>query len=755
MVVRQGAFPLLLIILSTLCAGLLHAQPNVEVFWLPTNRADTVMDFGVTLEGFPVRLPFHVINHDVVPVGILPTNSQAEPYYAIVNTPALPPPHQMKDEFERVGSLPYIVQPGDTGSFEVEYQAWTGSPGHPPDSVATALLEIRVVKMTDSLGPAIFRRFLLRALKTRYALATTTPLIRFDSVYVNPQPKPPQEPYAVTNASSLAIPVERQVLDFKTSVSGDAEILIDTLRDAVFAPRTSLLWNVEYKPHNMGKDSAHFHVVYRPNPGSETDSVTLRVSGTGVLQQIAVDSANAVPPSVVVRGDTIDFGDVDADGSGGKLARIIVRNTGNINVRYTSEREVGTVGDTLAYQIERSLQSGGSDLLTNAWDTLLVRFAPVNGGPHIIQYVIETDLMSRQVKGVPDGAHQRVFTFRGFARKPQMAVLPTSVDFGPVVLLPACSSAVERTVVVRNVGNILLRIDSVRVHPPTSAITVNPPEPIPAIEVDGSQTLIVRYQPAQIEQLSAFLVLYTNAFGPPVHIPLAGSAIGADTITVSVPSQALRPGSTLALPIHVDADRVMLAQTSKLTLSFDPSQLRYRGLITGGTSTEGATVLNSAENPRGVLKLEFEANGSFAERDTFVIVVFDTYLGTNAATELALNSSTTQFGNAGCASILRVTTVNGTFAADSVCGLPFKTATNGTLNMSIAPLPAGNEVHVTVESSTGQAVQLALYDTYGTLLSTFEGRPHTRIDLQALPVGLYVLVARSGGLWRERVIVHQ
>lgn len=750
---------LLLVCCLAAAIGTAVAQPNAEVYWDDNNRADTVMDFGVTLEGYPVTLPFIVRNNGATPAGILQTNPNADPYYQIVNTSDVAPSDPRKEEFVRVEDIPYVIAPFTADTFHVVYRALKNNPVFPPDSVSKALLEIRVVSMDDTLGLAVFKRFLLLALKTRFSVASNKPVIRFDSVYVNPVPLPPTQVYTAVNASSIAIPVERQTLVYVTSVVSDRELVVDTLAHPVFAPHKGLTWNVRYQPHNMGFDSAEFSVVYRPNTGSDPDSVTTRLSGIGVAQNITIDAANGIPPPVVVaRGtlaDTIDFGDVDADGTGGKLAKIVVKNSGNIHVRYTSEQKQGAQADTAAFIVERTLQEGGADLRTNELDTLLVRFKPIRGGLHVIRYVVLTNLLDRKITGVPDGAEQKVFVLRGFARKPQALITPQQVDFGAVVLNQNCLSAVERTIQVRNVGNIILRIDSSRIEPLGAAVTVEPSDPFPPVGVDSTLTLTVRYQPTQIETLQGKLVLYTNAFGPPVTITLTGSSVDTDSLSVSLPITKARPGSILQLPIRVDASKVSLAKTSSITITFDPSLLRYRGVITAGTAAEGSSILQQTESPRGTLVLQLHATGSFLPRDTFAVATFDTFLGNAAATELSMKNQTTMFGNDGCTNIFTVHAESGRFDVDSVCGLEYKTSTAGVLRLTGWPNPTAAILYVNLENNTQSEATVTVYDSYGTA-QPCEYRSHIPgFDLSTLPAGAYLVVARSQHVFARMFVVKQ
>lgn len=710
-----------LIAAFTLVGSSLVAQPNAEIYWDDFDRADTVMDFGVTLEGSPVTLFFTVVNNDPRDLAILLPNASADPYYLIVNTDAVPPEDPRKEEFQPSTPIPYAIATGQTAQFGVVYRALANNPLFPPDVVTEALLQLRVVARSDSLGPSIDKQFLLRAVKTKNILSSTTPTLRFDSVYVFPQPRAPEVLYRVENVTTLTIPIVGQHLEMKTSIVGTPEMEVDTLVNAEIAPKGNLEWTARYRPRDMGRDSAHFLVEYKPNQGADPDTLVTKMSGIGVEQRLNVFSATGSPQAVTVRSDTIDFGDVDADGTGGVTATIILKNEGNTNIRLLSEKKVGILErDTAAYIIEKRLRSGGDDIRTSSFDTLVVRFDPVNGGRHRIRYVIDTDLLSRSITGIPDGAQTHVLYLEAFARKPQLQITPASIDFGDVVLLPECSSASIREITVRNLGNIPLAIDSVLISPENGSLTVEANFPF-LIEIAEDTVIRVRYEPQQLESLNAEVVFYTNAFGVPVGVPVTGRSIVPDTISVSIPTTiASRPGSSIAVPILADADRVPLTQTSSITVTFDPSLMRYSGHIKSGTASEGATVELDSENPRGSVTIDLRANGSFKERDTFIVLTFDTYLGNSPLTELALSPETTLFGNAGCASVLDVTVSSGRYNIDSVCGLSYLTSSSQTFvaDASVFPNPASHDVRVAVSAGRGIAMDIFVRDAVGRAVTT-------------------------------------
>ncbi len=731
----SGYRSVLVLVLLWLATVAVPAQPNVEIYWDPTDRLDTIMDFGVTLEGAPVTLTFTVVNNDAADVGVLLPNAQADPYYQIVNTPEYPPEHPRKEEFIQRESLPYLIEAGTQRRFGVIYRALAGDPRYPPDSVAEALLQLRVVRVLDSLGPSVDKTFLLRALKTTKFLASNTPWLPFDSVYVQPQPLAPERSYRVENVTSFRIPVTAQKLDMQTSVIGDPEFEIDTFEMAEFGSKGSLTWTPRYRPRNTGRDSAHFIVEYRPNENAVPDTVLTRLSGIGVVQLLRVVNAQGDPQEVTVRGDTIDFGFVDVGDQGGVTATIVVRNEGNLNIFLTGEKEHGIPRDTQAYVVERPLRSGGQTIRTNETDTLIVRFDPIDGGTHRMRYEISTDLLTRSIDGVPDGEQTIDLFCTGFARKPQIQVSPPSLNFGTVVLLEDCNSASVRRLTIRNVGNSLLRVDSIVIDPQGAPLLID--DDAFTVEPAEEHDVIIRFEPQSVIDLAAKLVLYTNAFGVPYEVTAVGRSVAPDTITVSVPPiTRARPGTPIAVPVVVDADRVALTETSTTVISFDPTLLRYRGVRTEQTAAEGAAIIRQTESPRGVLTIELEGNGSFIARDTFMVVTFDTYLGDQPLTEIALSPSTTMFGNAGCASVLDVTVSSGAYQIDSLCGLDYLTTTvNGfTIDAGVFPNPASGEARVTIAAPSSQQVSIRVVDAFG--------RPLTDAVVTTVPEGMSLIPVR-------------
>ncbi|MCX6139292.1 MAG: choice-of-anchor D domain-containing protein [Candidatus Kapabacteria bacterium] len=692
------------------------AQPRVEVYHKNSDRLDTVMDFGVTLEGSPTTRTFTVENKGAATVAIYETNPNADPYYLIINVPGVPPEDPRKEEFESGQRLPYYVGAGKSVSFPVVFRALVNNPLFPPDRVVEALLKLRVVDSAAPTSASFDRTFRLRALKTTKILASTNPWIAYDSVYINPQPLTPTLPYTIDNAISRRVKVDRQLLEMQTAVVGVPEIEVDTFPSVEFSPEDSVVWNTRYKPYNRGLDSAHFLVVYRPDVSARPDTVLATISGFGVEQRLTLIGATGTPLPVVVRGDTVDFGSTPADGQG-ITARIVVRNEGNVNIGLLSEGKVGTQRDTSAFVIRQSLLSDGPTIRAGTFDTLEVSFVPVDGGDHRMRLVVNTDLLQRGITGVPDGAQTTQWFFKGFGQRPQIQVTPSALDFGTVVLLETCVSTVERTFTVRNVGNAELRVDSTRVSPSTVRLTVDPASF--RIAPGSSQLVRCIYQPEFVGSYSGAITLFTNSLIRAYDVSYGAVVVEPDSISIGIPLlTTARPGSPVGLDVAVTPEAVKTVDRCVLSLTYNPSLLRYRGVLQAGSASEGAQVVDATEEPLGALRLGIQAPSNFLEKPLLITVLFDSFLGESASTDVAFT---------------------------------YKTVSGGArFSVGVFPNPALDDATITIVVPQEREVGVGLFDSFGRQYDSIETRRYSAgmhlvpLNVRELPPSVYTLVVRSG-----------
>ncbi len=744
-------FTVLALFLCVLAALPLHAQIAAEFYWNTSDRADTVIDFGVTPLGVPVTRSFTVHNIGTVPLEIPITDPRADPFYIIINVPEVPPQAPPKEEFSAVEPLPYTIPPGAERTFGVRFAAVAGNPLLPADVPTEALLQLRAVDPNDKLGPSVDWTFRLRALKTTRILATNRPVVRFDSVYVHPQPSAPTERYAIANVTTQVIEATVRPLIPLTPVVGTSEItVIPTASTVQFTAESVLDWVFTYTPRDRGTDSARFVVAFKPSDALPQDSVVSVIQGVGVEQGLQVTNAVGAPVAVKVTGDTIDFGNVYADGRG-STATIIMKNSGNMRIGIDGESRIGTVRDTNVFVVERSLRDGGPSIPEGDYDTLVVRFAPTESGPYEIGYVISTDIARRPIRGVPDSVRQLDFVLRGFGLRPEVIITPTSVDFGTVVLVPNCTSSQDRTVTIKNNGNVVLRIDSIRVEP--STVTVIPNKNFFSIPVGESSPLTLTFVPDREGPITGIVRFYSNALPPTIDVPFTANVVRPDTIAVALPMDAAaRPGHTVRMPLMVQGDRAALTDRCTFTTSYDPQLLVYRSVFTEGGGAEGASIIRASEGLPGVLTMELQAPANFKDRDTLLWLVFDVYLGTKASTEVALADQNIKFGNAGCSSVLNVRSQSGRFQLDSLCGLSYKTLvdTRTTLMSDVLPNPVHGVATVTVMTSQPGPVSVRVFDSFGRLMhaeddaAAVAGMHLYPVDVSGFVKGIYLVEITQG-----------
>lgn len=728
------------------------AQPVADIYWDDANRADTVINFGVTLQGFPTFRTFTVHNKGTREVTV-PT--QLDPFFSIVNVPGVPAEDPRKEEYAPVDRFPFTIPAGETRSFQITFRAIANNPQYPPDIINEALLNLRIVETDNQQGPFLSKRFRLLALKTTRILASNRPFLAFDSVYVSPRPLPPVEQYRLSNVIDNPVRISAQRIRMITPVlTGSPEFSVQVYPDFDFPGHNNVDWDISYTPLDRGRDSGVFTVVYRPDPTSGIDSVVGTMSGVGVEQKIRIVSAQGLPTPVQIRNDTIDFGNVPADGSGVE-AIIVLMNDGNLNISVDGEEKRGsTARDTAAYKVSKKLADQGPLFRTNAIDTVRIRFVPTDAGTHRMKYVIMTDLLRRSIRGVPDGTQDIVINCTGFGQRPQLQPSPSEIDFGTVVLLPSCTSTSERALTIINVGNADLRVDSLRVEPATEDVQIDRSSFV--IPPGGRETVHLTYSATVLgKPRTGSLTFVSNALTGQVRIPFRVDVVRPDTIAVAMPGVVRsKPGTAIFVPVSVDADRIALASRANLRITYDPTLLRYNGRVTTSTATDGAQFINEGEDPRGSLLLDIRGNGNFTSKNTLIILRFDTFLGASAATEIAMRDATVTFGNDGCPSVLDVRATSGRYEIDSVCGLEFKTVGSGAalFTMGAFPNPAREETTVTLMVRDTHTIAMRLVDAYGRIVRTFadrvfnEGTHVIGCDLRGLSAGAYIIEADNGRL---------
>lgn len=196
--------------------------------------------------------------------------------------------------------------------------------------------------------------FTLVAWKTKHFLASKREEMRFDSVYVGADNV--QAEWMLKNVSDGEITVADRRITALSPVVGTSGFSVVTPLDVVKMPHDSHLpWTLRYRPVVRGTDSARLALVYSPNIKGRTDFTLLLLQGIGVEQHIVLSNrTSGLPNPVVIRGDTIDVGDIDVGDS--TTVQIILKNRGNIPFGGTAHCRT-IPGSFLRKRAERSAAS--------------------------------------------------------------------------------------------------------------------------------------------------------------------------------------------------------------------------------------------------------------------------------------------------------------------------------------------------------------------------------------------------------------
>ncbi len=290
-------------------------------------------------------------------------------------------------------------------------------------------------------------------------------------------------------------------------------VLGDTAFD--LAPDASKELTVQFSPTSVGQQQASLTI--ESNDASQP-TLAVPLSGTGLgVAQIAVEPAS------------IGFGTVTLGQSG--EAALTVRNTGTGDLSVTgvqSSDPAFSVSDDTAF-----------DLAPDASRELTVQFSPSSVGEQQATLTIESNDASQPTLAVPlSGTGIGV---------PQIAVEPTSIDFGTVVL----GQAAERTLTVQNAGTGDLSVTAVRTGDPAFSVIGDT-----AFEVapGASQAITVRFLPTSVGQRQVNLTIESNDSGQP-------------TVTVVLSAQAVGVSSIVVDPTSMDFGAVVLGQPAEQLLT--------------------------------------------------------------------------------------------------------------------------------------------------------------------------------------------
>ncbi|MBI3193554.1 MAG: choice-of-anchor D domain-containing protein [Ignavibacteriae bacterium] len=356
--------------------------------------------------------------------------------------------------------------------------------------------------------------------------AFTPSNLLFDSILVGTT-----QTIAVTISNAGGLPL------FVSSLLTDTISFSISLQQDTIAPLSSEHIIVTFTPISEGVKEAS--IIFQHNAMSSTD--TLRISGVGIF------------PHININRTSVSFGEVAVFTS--KAETVTVRNTGTASLRIDSMKS-----DNSFFSVNptsNQIQPADSAVF-------LITFSPISPDSQT-----GTVLLWHNASVAPETV---LVTGKGIT--PVVEISPSTLDFGNV----HASSLKIDSVTIRNIGTILLRVDSITSNNNQfTPLNVSASEIIPG----DSEKLTIYFQPTSAGLKTGTIKLWHNGSGSPQAVPVVG--VG------TAPAFAVTPSSLDFGNVHVSSskiDSVTVTNTGTEPLVISSTSSNYLQFsITPGSAT--------------------------------------------------------------------------------------------------------------------------------------------------------------------------
>ena len=619
----------------------------------------------------------------------------------------------------------------------------------------------------DPKDYAIIKDYILIARNTYKNIDVFETIIDYDSVFVNPVDTI-HKFLTVQNSSKDTLSIEsirfsRPFISFITTDNYSMPIKLNPYLTNDFQK----LWDFRYFPLRQGFDYDSVFIKFKPDPKNHpdsTDSVSTVLIGVGVTQNLDIKKIIDIKKmdTAIVNTHFIDFGDVNVGDTVEK--QMVVELSGNLPFGPLSQKIKDIDSDIPALDFELTRKMNDTfNLQPSLTDTFNIKFTPSRSDTFHARLVIASDIVNRRVWGYPDSSKNVIFYINGIGRQAEIATLPDTIDFGNVVLNKGaeCPGRSDTTIVLSNIGNLLLKIKDIRTEtkysPNPFVVNIN------NLEIPGKSskdTLKISFDATGTSPGIFFgnLIISSNSAKgkDTVIIVLKARGILPDIMNISMPKDIVAmPGRRISIPILIDSNKISVAKEYTDTLIFNNTLLSYIKSENSNTASKFAdliTIKQDSSTGKLFINIKFSlATARFEPLDTLINLMFDTFLGNEISTTIHFYNPS--FGDGICSRVLSTNSSDCKFTLDSVCGLQFKTSPVGNhvfqLNMP-SPNPSSNIINIGFEMAFKTKAEIYIYNSYGELVKTIvnqelpEGIYSSAININDLSPGVYFLSMQAG-----------
>ncbi len=725
------------------------AQPSGVVYLNPANKKQDTLDFDITLFGKPLRAEFYVDNTGNSTIYI---PQKLVPFFSIERITNDPNDFRHL-EFTNETILPFSVTAAKpNGIFQLIFTSNLDTTKL--DYALGFKIGRMVVGLADKINAsAPFQStdtFTLIAWKTKNFLASKRENLRFDSVYlgsVNVQAQ-----WMLKNVSDGEINVFGSYITPLSPIVGLGSFSVAAPLDAVIMPRDSHApWTIRYSPMLRGSDSARLALSYFPNINGRADSTAITLHGVGVQQEIALSNRSfGLPNPIILRGDTIDLGDINVGETA--TATIIIENRGNLSFGGTAGQLSGQPDNF--FSLERYFNDK-QNLQPGKFDTATVQFKPLRRGTFTANFSISSDIRSR-ISTAPDSASKLVWHIRGRAAEPELIFsndTRDTVNFGQAIMPadPSCSGTFVRRLAARNIGNALLTLTFDSIQAPFFIRGGAKRDVLP----NDSANIEIEFSPQIASNFASSLTITSNEAPTKKNRKffLIGSS-ATQTAQIAAPNIVSAAGRKISVPITVHSS-VKYATNFSATLVYDTTLLDFTGFDRMRTSSESALTTILDPKAGSIAFSLYDASGTLFAKDTLIRAEFNTYFGAPIATALSLVRA--KAGNENCDSAAHLVIQAGSYSPDSSCGNAYR-AILGMKGMfrfvQIGENPTTDILQFAFETALPLETSVILYSSSGQQIAVIakgvfsEGIHYAETTTQECASGLYFVEMRAG-LYRK------
>ncbi len=719
------------------------------------SQSDTV-NMGMCYIGDSLETDFTIINATDKAVKI----SGLDPSFFLGKPSATYPTDDFL-EFARISpTLPLTIKANESKQLKIRYYASEDLISHPA-GMKFALLKIGIYDAQLATEPPLnqmqcYKEFILQAKKSALYIDNYSSFHEFDSVYVYPFDTL-RYTASYKNMINRAISIDTESFTYYKAQLNEFDVTYDNNSDFIIkGEHKSRCFT--YYPIYRGWDTVIYSLGFKPEPQNLPDSIAyskIVLTGYGVEQRLKI--LNVI--GAELRNDTVYIDDVRINET--KQIKIIFVNRGNLPFGLTGQsvlKEIENINEP-AYYFNKYLKTQ-KHLQIDEVDTLILDFVPTDMREYTSRIFLESDITKRKIYGAGYKTNFLTFILKARATQPRISFSSNDIDFGDIIVSESCPTEKDTIIRLYNSGNEKIKIHNTAFNPNISS-PFKIFDRVFEIEPNAYFDFKISFLTASVSEnqnFSTLLEFYTNSSAPydTFVLELKAHSVPIINMDINIPKNIkTKPGKTISVPIIVEKNKVIDANSFSTMLTFNSLILEYAGYDNINTASEATRQISIIKQDENTLLIDINTGiVNFLNKDTLIKIKFNTYIGDEISSAVAFEN--TKFANNNCDKIFSHNNIednNGLVTIDSVCGLNLKIIreSNGKFRMeSIYPNPVSDKASFEYEIAYPTNTLIQVFNSQGqlvkTLLNNYMPKGVYSLDFgtEDLSLGNYIINMKAG-----------